>query len=271
MWLFLMMFGLFGVVFSGLTIVVSVVFHQEKRRPVYLLASSAGIFVLGTVIGIFMAGKGDVPDWWSAPAMLSPVVMLVLWIRFTVKAYHNRPMTEEQKRMQIERNQQKTLVVNKKSAETGQGDQQRREKQLAKKIDRQLRLAEAANRKAERKEAKKARAETQAAIRRSEAETQAVQRAEEKKQKREQARLASTIVKVVIVGSDSKSKTGSAIGRAIVGDFVAGGVGSIVGASTAKKDGMTKFLVEYADGHKVMESVKDNSLRFQELIKYVHM
>lgn len=83
--------------------------------------------------------------------------------------------------------------------------------------------------------------------------------------------LAKEITRATIIGSDSKTKTGSAIGRAIVGDFVAGGVGSIVGASTAKKDGMTKFLVEFADGHKAVETVKDNSLRFQELIKYVQM
>lgn len=88
---------------------------------------------------------------------------------------------------------------------------------------------------------------------------------------KEKARKAKIIKGATIIGSDSKSKTSSAIGRAVVGDFVAGGVGSIVGASTAKKDGMTKFLVEFADGHKSVETVKDNSPRFQELIKYVQM
>ena len=88
---------------------------------------------------------------------------------------------------------------------------------------------------------------------------------------KEKSYKSKIIKRTTIIGSDSKNKTGSAIGRAIVGDFVAGGVGSIVGASTAKKDGMTKFLVEFADGHKSVETVKDNSLRFQELIKYVQM
>lgn len=88
---------------------------------------------------------------------------------------------------------------------------------------------------------------------------------------KENSYKAKIIKSVSIIGNDSKSNVGSAVGRAIVGDFVAGGVGSIVGASTAKKDGMTKFLVEFADGHKVVETVKDNSLRFQELIKYVKM
>lgn len=79
------------------------------------------------------------------------------------------------------------------------------------------------------------------------------------------------IVAVYIIGSASKAKTSSAIGRAIIGDLVAGGVGSVVGASTAKKDGMTKFLVEYADGHREVETEKDNSPRFKELIAYVKL
>lgn len=70
-----------------------------------------------------------------------------------------------------------------------------------------------------------------------------------------------------IIGTSTKAKTGSAVGRAFVGDAVAGLGGAIVGATTAKNTGMTKFLVTYADGHKAVETVKDNSLRFKELIK----
>lgn len=70
-----------------------------------------------------------------------------------------------------------------------------------------------------------------------------------------------------IIGTSTKAKTGSAVGRAFVGDAVAGLGGAIVGAATAKNTDMTKFLVTYADGHKAVETVKDNSLRFKELIK----
>lgn len=94
---------------------------------------------------------------------------------------------------------------------------------------------------------------------------------EGRRKRNENEQLSMKIEKVFIIGNDSKSKTGSAVSRAIVGDILAGGVGSIVGASTAKKSGMTKFLIKYADGHKTVETVKDNSIRFRELIKYVEM
>lgn len=98
---------------------------------------------------------------------------------------------------------------------------------------------------------------------------------ESKRNRKSQAKdariKARTIVRATIISAGSKANTSSAIGRAIIGDFIAGGVGSVVGASTAKQDGTTKFLVEYQDGHKAMETVKDNSLRFQELMSYVEM
>lgn len=75
-----------------------------------------------------------------------------------------------------------------------------------------------------------------------------------------------TPVSAKIVGSDSKTSTGSAVGRAIVGDAVAGLGGAVVGAATAKNTTMTKFLVTYMDGHKAIETVKDNSDRFNLLI-----
>lgn len=78
--------------------------------------------------------------------------------------------------------------------------------------------------------------------------------------------MASTPVSTKIIGSDSKAKTGSAIGRAVVGDVVCGVGGAVVGAMTAKNNTMTKFLVKYEDGHKAVETVKDNSSRFNLLI-----
>ena len=76
---------------------------------------------------------------------------------------------------------------------------------------------------------------------------------------------------MTIIGSDSKASVGSAVSRAIVGDFLAGDIGAIIGASTGKKRDVTKFLIEYADGHRTMETVDDNSQRFMELIKYLEM
>jgi len=91
---------------------------------------------------------------------------------------------------------------------------------------------------------------------------------EENKRIAEEMNRKRTVVKAQIMGTDSKMKTSSSVGRAVVGDLVAGPVGAFVGASTGKKKGYTKFLVEYLDGHKEMEEVKDNSDRFQELIKF---
>lgn len=77
------------------------------------------------------------------------------------------------------------------------------------------------------------------------------------------------IMRVSIVGTGEKQSTGSTIGRAVIGDLVAGAPGAVVGSLTGKKQGTTKFLVEFFDGHKTIETVKDNSYRFNELIKYI--
>ena len=79
-----------------------------------------------------------------------------------------------------------------------------------------------------------------------------------------------TIVRTSIVGTDSKIETGSAATRAIAGDLIAGPTGSAIGILTAKKQGFTKFLVEYASGRKEIETVKDNSPRFQQLTRYLN-
>lgn len=69
-----------------------------------------------------------------------------------------------------------------------------------------------------------------------------------------------------IIGTSTKTKTGSAAGRMLVGDAVAGLGGAMVGIASAKNTEMTKFLVKYADGHTDVETVKDGSARFKELI-----
>lgn len=69
------------------------------------------------------------------------------------------------------------------------------------------------------------------------------------------------------VATTSKTSTSSAIGRAVVGGAIAGDVGAIVGASTAKQKvkekHTTTFLVIYKDGHKSLETVEDDSLEYQ--------
>ena len=93
---------------------------------------------------------------------------------------------------------------------------------------------------------------------------------EARQRQAEAARRMRTIVRTSIIGTDSKSKTGSAASRALVGDFVAGPIGGIVGATTAKRQVFTKFLVEYESGRKTVETVKDNSIRFNELVQYLN-
>ena len=65
----------------------------------------------------------------------------------------------------------------------------------------------------------------------------------------------------------SKASTSSAVGRAVVGGAIAGDVGAIVGASTAKQKTKAKhtttFLVFYKDGHKNLETVEDGTLQFE--------
>ena len=69
------------------------------------------------------------------------------------------------------------------------------------------------------------------------------------------------------VSTTRKTSTSSAIGRAVVGGAIAGDVGAIVGASTAKQKVKSKhtttFLVLYKDGHKSLETVADESLEYQ--------
>lgn len=80
-----------------------------------------------------------------------------------------------------------------------------------------------------------------------------------------------TVVKTKFIDSShtvtqtATPKTGSAIGRAVVGDTVAGPVGAIVGASTAKQKVTTEekhettFMVWYSDGTRKHETVANGT------------
>ena len=77
------------------------------------------------------------------------------------------------------------------------------------------------------------------------------------------------IVKAVILSTTQTNKTGSAVGRAVVGDFVAGPVGAIVGASTSKKKTTTRFLLIYADNFRQTVDVADGSWEYKEYMYYL--
>lgn len=87
----------------------------------------------------------------------------------------------------------------------------------------------------------------------------------------ERRQLDEKILKTRYMSGDtvvtSKLSTSSAVGRAVVGNAIAGDVGAIVGASTAKQKTKEKhtttFLVFYKDGHKNLETVEDGTLRFE--------
>lgn len=80
---------------------------------------------------------------------------------------------------------------------------------------------------------------------------------------------SSVIVKTKIIDAYGKTSTASAAARGTVGGIVAGPVGSIVGASTAKSKRSTTFLVIYKNGNKVTRTVPNNSLEYQKYIKYL--
>lgn len=80
---------------------------------------------------------------------------------------------------------------------------------------------------------------------------------------------SSVIVKTKIIDAYGKTSTASAAARGTVGGIVAGPVGSIVGASTAKSKRSTTFLIVYKDGKKITRTVPNNSLEYQKYVKYL--
>lgn len=87
----------------------------------------------------------------------------------------------------------------------------------------------------------------------------------------EQRRFRDSILKTKIIDTshtvtqESKVRTGSALGRAIVGDWVAGPVGAIVGSATAKEKvtthekHTTTFMVYYKDGQRQHQTVNNGT------------
>lgn len=80
---------------------------------------------------------------------------------------------------------------------------------------------------------------------------------------------SSVIVKTKIVDAYGKTSAASAAVRGAVGSAVAGPVGAIVGASTAKSNRSTTFLIIYKNGKRVTRTVPNNSFEYQKYIKYL--
>lgn len=88
----------------------------------------------------------------------------------------------------------------------------------------------------------------------------------------EKKRRKTTVVNATIIESGTTYKTKGGLGSAVVGGALFGGVGAVVGASIGKKTISAKtvrFLVEYLDGHKQIEDVKVDSIRYKQLIKFL--
>lgn len=77
------------------------------------------------------------------------------------------------------------------------------------------------------------------------------------------------IVKTKIVDTFGKKSTAGVAARGVVGDVVAGPVGALVGASTAKDKRSTTFLITYKDGKKLTRTVQNNSAEYRKYIKYL--
>ena len=87
-----------------------------------------------------------------------------------------------------------------------------------------------------------------------------------------------TVVKAEIISHGdgyavSKGSIGSALGRAAVGGFLAGGAGAVAGAATGKRTtkfrGETTFRLTYQDGHTEIETVMDHTPVWEKYMKLV--
>ncbi len=77
------------------------------------------------------------------------------------------------------------------------------------------------------------------------------------------------ILKTKIIDAYEKTSTVSETVRGTVGILMAGLVGGLIGASTAKSKRSTTFLIIYKDGTKQARTVPNGSLEYQQYIKYL--
>ena len=79
------------------------------------------------------------------------------------------------------------------------------------------------------------------------------------------------IKKTAIVHTSSKKDAGSTIARGVVGAWVAGDAGAIVGASTGKMKDFTTFLIIYSDDSRETREVENGSTMYNLYIKYLEI
>ncbi|XCH79047.1 MAG: hypothetical protein WHF31_16255 [Candidatus Dehalobacter alkaniphilus] len=79
------------------------------------------------------------------------------------------------------------------------------------------------------------------------------------------------VVKTIILNTSQQASVGSTVGRAVVGDFVAGGFGAVVGAMTGKKKTITRFLVFFDDESQEVVDVPDGSILYGEYVNRLEM
>ena len=77
------------------------------------------------------------------------------------------------------------------------------------------------------------------------------------------------IVKTKIIDAFGKTSVSSAVARGAVGNMVAGTAGAVIGASTAKNNRSTTFLIFYKSGKKATRTVPNDSLEYRKYIKYL--
>lgn len=78
-----------------------------------------------------------------------------------------------------------------------------------------------------------------------------------------------SISSVKIVSVDEKTSAGSAIARGVVGEMVGGTAGAVVGASTAKKDKKTTFLITFQNGKQKTKVVPNDALDYKRYMKLI--
>ena len=81
----------------------------------------------------------------------------------------------------------------------------------------------------------------------------------------EQRELSKRPIRAVLLSTERRLKTGSALWRAMIGDWLYGAAGAFIGAATAPERHFATFRVTYADGRVKKEMVEVGSNRFYEL------
>lgn len=111
-----------------------------------------------------------------------------------------------------------------------------------------------------------------AKIKAEQAENRAHQeeRRKELQQKEIERQKKKQIVEVKYLGAGATTQKRGGLGGAVVGGFIAGPLGAVVGASIPKNaEGLQRFAVKYGDGRVVIKEVHPNSWEYKELMKYV--